>query len=78
MADRQPHPHPRGNRDHRSDSALTAAAANPAGVAAGIRTRAFHANSISIAGVAGHPPSPTGVIKTSAKPGPTSISRRQR
>src|SRR5271169_3180183 len=79
VADRQPHPHPRGNRDHRPDSALTTAAANPAGVAAGIRTRAFPANSISIAGGAGHPaPSPTGAIKTSAKPGPTPISRRQR
>src|SRR6516164_1300175 len=50
LADRQPHPHPRGNRDHRSDSALTTAAANPAGIEAGTRTRAVPANSISISG----------------------------
>jgi len=65
MADRQPHPHPRGNRDHRPDNALTTAAANPVGIEAGMRTRALPANSISIAGVAGHPaPSPTGAIST--------------
>src|SRR5271163_5285723 len=79
VADCQPNPHPRRNRDHRSDSALTTAAANPAGIDAGMRTRAFSANSISIAGDAGHPsPSPTGAIKTWAKPLPTPISRRQR
>jgi len=65
VADRQPHPHPRGNRDHRPDNALTTAAANPVGIDAGMRKRAFPANSISIAGVAGHPaPSPTGAIGT--------------
>src|SRR5271163_858646 len=79
VADCQPNPHPRRNRDHRPDSALTTAAANPAGIDAGIRMRAFPANSISITGAAGHPASsPAGAIKTSAKPGPTPISRRQR
>ena len=29
VANRQPHPHPGGNRDHRPDNALTTAAANP-------------------------------------------------
>src|SRR5713101_3169781 len=52
VADRQPHPHPGRNRDHRRDSALTTAAANAAGIEPGIRTRAFPANSTSIAGSA--------------------------
>src|SRR5438067_12950428 len=78
VADPQPHPHPRGNRDHRADDALTTAAANPAGVEAGMRRRALPANSISIAGT-GHPaPSPTGEINTWVKPLPTLTSRRQR
>src|SRR5438105_12471400 len=75
VANRQPHPHPGGNRDHRPDSALTTAAANPVGIEAGMRTRALPANWISIAGVAGHPaPSLTGAISTWAKPLPTPIS----
>src|SRR5271169_1239901 len=79
VADRQPHPHSRGNRDHRPDNALTTAAANPVGIDAGMRTRALPANSISIAGGAGHPAlSPTGAISTWAKPLPTPISCRQR
>src|SRR6266403_2135412 len=69
VADRQPHPHPRGYRDHRPDSALTTAAANPVGIEAGMRKRALPANSISIAGAAGHrAPSPTGALSTWAKP----------
>src|SRR3974377_1412752 len=79
VADGQPHPHPRGNRDHRPDNALTTAAANPAGIEAGMRRRALPANSISIAGAVPHPaPSPAGAISTGAKPLPTLISRRQR
>src|SRR5439155_23277807 len=50
VADCQPNPHPRRDRDHRPDSALTTATANPAGIEAGMRRRAFLANSISIAG----------------------------
>src|SRR6266446_3076529 len=79
VADCQPNPHPRRNRDHRPDSALTTAAANPIGIEAGMRKRALPANSISIAGAAGHrAPSPTGAISTWAKPLSTPISRRQR
>src|ERR1700730_3542225 len=79
VADRQPHSNPRGNRDHRLDNALTTAAANPVGIEAGMSKRALPANSISIAGAAGHPaPCPTGAISTWAKPLPTRISRRQR
>ena len=56
---------PPRDRDHRPDSALTTAAANPAGIEAGMRMRAFPANSISIAGAAGHPASsPAGAIRT--------------
>src|SRR5207249_2617184 len=76
VADCQPNPHPRRDRDHRPDSALTTATANPAGIEAGMGRRAFPANSISIAG---HPASsPTGAIRTWAKPWPTPSSRRQR
>src|ERR1700747_3786024 len=65
VADGQPNAHPRRDRDHRPDSALTTAVANPAGIEAGMRMRAFPANSISIAGAAGHPTSsPAGVIRT--------------
>ncbi len=65
VADCQPDAHPRRDRDHRPDSALTTAAANPAGIEAGMRMRAFPANSISIAGAAGHPASsPAGAIRT--------------
>src|SRR5215831_17623407 len=79
VADCQPHPHPRGNWDHRPDNALTTAAANPVGIEAGMRSRALPANSISIAGAAPHPAlSPTAAISTWAKPLPTLISRRQR
>src|SRR5271167_4577872 len=79
VADCQPNTNSRRNRDHRPDSALTTAAANPAGIKAGMRRRAFPANSISIAGAAGHPAStPTGAIRTWAKPFPTPSSRRQR
>src|SRR5882762_9253917 len=78
VADCQPHPYPRGNRDHRPDNALITAAANPAGIEAGIRRRTLPANSSSIAGAAGHPaPSPAGAISTGAKPLSTLISRRQ-
>ena len=48
--DRQPHPHPARNRDHRRASAFTTAAASAVGIEAGIRTRASPANSTSIAG----------------------------
>src|SRR5215470_15603345 len=54
VADGQPNANSRWDRDHRPDSALTTAMANPAGIEAGIRTRAFPANSISIAGATGH------------------------
>jgi len=65
VADCQPNAHPRSDRDHRPDSALTTAAANPTGIKAGMRMRAFPANSISIAGAAGHPASsPAGAIRT--------------
>src|SRR5260370_27634071 len=57
VADCQPNAHPRRDRDHRPDSALTTAAANPAGIEARMRMRAFPANSISIAGAAAHPAS---------------------
>jgi hypothetical protein len=65
VADCQPNAHPRWDRDHRPDSALITAAANPAGIEAGMRMRAFPANAISIAGAAGHPASsPAGAIRT--------------
>src|SRR6516164_989061 len=68
VADGQPNPDPRRNRDHRPANALTTAAANPAGIEAGMRMRAFPATSISIAAVAGHlASSPTGAITTCAK-----------
>src|SRR5262245_11124766 len=79
VADGQPNANSRWDRDHRPDSALTTAMANPAGIEAGIRTRAFPANSISIAGATGHrASSPTGAITTWAKPRPLPSSRRQR
>src|SRR3954452_9957502 len=49
-ADRQPHPHPAWNRDHRRASALMTAEARSAGIEAGMRTRALPASSTSIAG----------------------------
>ena len=49
MTDCQPHPNPRGDRDHR-DSALTTSAANSGGTVRAIRSRTRPANSISIAG----------------------------
>jgi hypothetical protein len=39
VANRQPYPYPRGNRNHRPDSALTTAVASPVGIEAGMRTR---------------------------------------
>src|SRR5260370_19717691 len=65
VADCQPNARRRRDRDHRPDSALTTAAANPAGIEAGMRMRAFPANSISIAGAARHPASsPAAAIRT--------------
>src|SRR5260370_9046687 len=58
VADCQPNAHPRRHRDHRPDSALTTAAANPAGMEAGMRMLAFPANSTSIPAPPGHPASP--------------------
>src|SRR5271168_255640 len=52
-ADRQPHPNPARNRDHRRASAATTAAAKAGDTEAGIRTRASPANSISTAGTGG-------------------------
>ena len=52
VADGQPNTNSRRDRDHRPDSALTTAAASPAGIEAGIRMRAFPTNSISITGAA--------------------------
>src|SRR5215470_6776434 len=52
-ADRQPHPHPTRNWDHRRANASTTAAAKAGDTEAGIRTRALPANSISIAGTGG-------------------------
>jgi len=51
MADRQPHPRARRDRDHRRDSALRTAAAKSAGTDPGIRTRASP-SSTAIAGAA--------------------------
>lgn len=51
-AHRQPHPHPRGNRDHRGPRALTTAAARSGGIAAGMRTRTLSPNTTAIAGIA--------------------------
>src|SRR6516165_115965 len=69
VADCQPNANSRRDWDHRPDNALTTAAANPAGIEAGMRMRAFPANSISIAGAAGHlVSSPTGASTTWAKP----------
>jgi hypothetical protein len=48
MTDRQPHPNPRGHRDHR-DNALTTAAANSGGTVRGIRSWTCPPNAISIA-----------------------------
>jgi hypothetical protein len=65
VADGQSNPNSRRDRDHRSDNALTTAAANPAGIEAGMRMRAFPANSISIAGAEAHwASSPTGARTT--------------
>src|SRR5512147_904740 len=47
-ADRQPHPHPARNRDHRRSRAAITAEARSAGVDAGIRTREPPATSTSI------------------------------
>src|SRR5947209_20314207 len=48
-ADRQPHPHPAWNRDHRRASALTTAEARSAGSEPGMSTRALPAHSITLA-----------------------------
>src|SRR3984893_1064962 len=53
VADCQPNAHPRRDRDHGPDSALTTAVANPIGINAGMRMRACPAHSISIAAAAG-------------------------
>jgi hypothetical protein len=74
LADRQPHPHPRRNRDHRRDSTLTTAAAKPAGTEPGIRTRTLPANSSSIVGSAVATCAAgisAGAINTCAKPSAT-------
>ena len=65
-ADRQPHPHPTRNWDHRRANASTTAAAKAGDTKAGIRTRALPANSISIAGIGGGAaiPSPVGATST--------------
>jgi hypothetical protein len=74
MADRQPYPHP-----HEPGSLPRQRFDNRCRQPAAMRTRAFPANSISIAGAAARSaPSPTGAINTGAKPWPTPISRRQR
>src|SRR6516162_10532087 len=79
VADCQPDANSRRDRYHRPDRALTTAAANPAGIEAGIRTRACPANSISIAGAPRRlASSPTGAITTRAKPSPFPSSWRQR
>jgi hypothetical protein len=79
VADGQSNPNSRRDRDHRSDNALTTAAANPAGIEAGMRMRAFPANSISIAGAEAHwASSPTGAITTWTNPLPAPSCRRQR
>jgi len=80
-ADRQPHPHPARNRDHRRANASTTAAAKTGDTEAGIRTRALPANSISIAGIGGGAvtPSLAGATSTCAKPfAAARRSRRQR
>src|SRR5690348_16433658 len=51
--DRQPHPNPARNRNHRRASAPTTAAAKAGDTEAGIRTWALPANSISITGTGG-------------------------
>jgi hypothetical protein len=65
-ADRQPYPHPARNWDHRRNSASTTAAAKAGDTEAGIRTRAWPANSTSIAGMGGGAarPSPAGATST--------------
>ena len=71
VADREPHPNPGWDWDHRRDSALTTAAANAAETAVGIRTRTLPANSTSIAGSPCTAPSAAvagGAISTGAKP----------
>jgi hypothetical protein len=52
-ADRQPHPYPARNRDHRRANASMTAAAKTGDTDAGIRTRVLPANSISIAATGG-------------------------
>ena len=66
VADRQPHPHPAWNRDHRRASAPTTAVAKAGDTEAGIRTRALPANSISITATGGGAamPSPAGATST--------------
>lgn len=71
VADGQPYRNFRRNRDYRPANALTTAAANPAGVEAGMRTRAFPATSISIAGAVGELATcPTGAIQHRRRSGP--------
>src|SRR5215472_17535122 len=80
VPDRQPHSHTRWDWDHRRANASMTAAAKAGDTAAGIRTRALPANSISIAGIGGAAmPSPDGAISTRAKPlAAARKSRRQR
>src|SRR6266853_1886728 len=52
VPDCQPHPHARGDRDHRRATTLTTAAANAAGTDPGLRSRTLPANSTSMAGSA--------------------------
>jgi hypothetical protein len=64
-ADRQPHPNPARNRDHRRASASTTADAKAGDTEAGIRTWALPAKSISIAGTGAMArPSPAGATST--------------
>src|SRR6266851_5460388 len=79
-ANRQPHPNPARNRDHRRAGAATTAAAKAGGTETGIPTRAFSANLISIAGTTSTAtPSPAGATTTCAKPFTAARrSRRQR
>src|SRR3954447_20236807 len=69
-ADRQPHPYPARNRDHRRANASTTAAAKAGDTDAGIRTQVLPANSISIAGIGGGAVkrSPVGAKITRANP----------
>ena len=76
-ADRQPHPHPARNRDHRRSRTVITAAASSGGIHAGMRTRESPENSIVSAGRAASMGGMAGEAAQLVAVAPTTIDDRR-